>query len=729
MQGKSAVRIGAIAMLAATTIAAQGLFAAGPTGSAEQIERGGAAYTRLCMSCHGAALEGTQFAGPLKGPVFVEHWRGRTREEFSTKVRTTMPPRGIGTLSSSQLADIEAFVLGGGTAVAAQVGGAPPAVGGPPGPPPGQSSPPPEELQRMAEMRRRQENDPLLLAATAARRTKLAALAPVTDALLRDPPAGDWLVWRRAYDGLGYSPLKDINRSNVARLRVAWSWSLPLGGAEMTPLVHDGVIFVYSGPAVQALDAASGELLWQYLRTLPDEANNGRDARAKTLAIYGDLLYAATADGHVVALDVRSGRVAWDQTVVPKPQGAPSGVPVQLSSGPIVARGKVILGVSLGTEYRGGDFIIGLDADTGREAWRFHTIARPGQPGGDSWNGAPVEERFGGGTWVPGSYDPQLNLVYFGTGNTYSAGTLLLPRPGAQGLSRNDALYTDSTVALRPETGELVWHYQHHRRDVWDLDWAFEQSILTLPVDGKPRKLVVTAGKAAVFDAMDAATGAWVFSKDMGLQNIFTGIDPKTGEKHINPAVEPDTKQPRPRELLPGSVGARNWSSAASNPDAHLLFTTLREACSMYVFIPRPAPLIAQGGTDIVYPPCIPPEHDGKFGRLAAVDLATREIRWTHRQRVPFVSALLATAGGVLFGGDLDRWFHAFDQKNGKVLWRTRLSAAPESFPITYEAEGRQFVAVVAGGGTPWGSGGRGMVPEITAPAAGVTLVVFELPP
>src|SRR6185295_94390 len=205
----------------------------------------------------------------------------------------------------------------------------------------------------------------------------------------------------------------------------------------------------------QALDAATGELLWQYLRPLSDEFDNGRRARPKAIAIYGDKLFAATADNHIVALDVRTGRPVWDQEIVAK-DGRPAAVGLQLNSGPIVANGKVIIGVSLGVTTGGGCFIVGLDAETGKESWRFHTIARPGEPGGDTWNGAPLEERFGGGVWTAGSYDPDLDLVYFGIANTYTSATLLEKRADASGVSPNDGLYTDATVALRPDTGTLV---------------------------------------------------------------------------------------------------------------------------------------------------------------------------------------------------------------------------------------------------------------------------------
>ncbi|HMA11802.1 MAG TPA: PQQ-binding-like beta-propeller repeat protein, partial [Steroidobacteraceae bacterium] len=583
----------ALAIASAAPAQAQRLFVddSAATFSAEQVARGQAAYGRVCVSCHGAALEGGQFGPALKGEGFADHWRSRTRTAFSEQIRGTMPPRGLGSISGQAYSDIESYILsangfapaGGAAAVAdaAAVATAPA-----PSAPVGQSM----EGGRPRATALRNLDDPLYKSAEAARTAKLSALTPVTEAMLADPPESDWLIWRRRYDASGFSPLKQIDRRNVGQLRMAWSWSLPESMNEITPLVHDGVLFIYSGPVVQALDATTGALLWQYLRVLPDDYDNGRASRVKTLALQGHLLIAPFVDGHVVALDVRTGRVVWDQVVLTAKQrdsrGKAEGVALHLNGGPIVAKGVVIIGASLGLENSpGGCFIVGLDVNTGVEKWRFNTIARPGQPGGDSWNGAPVNERFGGGAWTPGSYDPDLDLVYFGIGNTYNSATLLEPRPGSAAVSNNDGLYTDTTVALRPSTGELVWHFQHHRRDVWDLDWVFEQSLVTVPVNGKPRKLVVTAGKTAIFDAMDAATGAFVFARDMGMQNLVVAIDPLTGEKTVNPAVQPEAG--KAKLLCPSAVGARNWPATSLNPATGRLFVMMMESCTDYTYAPR----------------------------------------------------------------------------------------------------------------------------------------------
>jgi PQQ-dependent dehydrogenase (methanol/ethanol family) len=567
-------------------------------------------------------------------------------------------------------------------------------------------------------------------AAMAARKALLSKVTPVSDAMLRTPGAGDWLMWRGSYATLGYSALKQIDTSSVHTLGVAWTLALPPSANETAPLIHDGVLFVESANTVEAIDATDGTILWQYIRALPEELHSGREARMRGLAIYQDKLYAPTADGHIVALDIKSGDLRWDRAVVTPEQGSHpgefDGAYFHISGGPLLAHGKVIVGVSLGINTGGGDFILGLDAQTGNEKWRFGTIARPGQPGGDSWNGAPVNERFGSGVWSIGSYDPDLNLVYFGTGNTYDVGTLLTPR-GHGGLSNNDALYTDSTVALDADTGKLSWYYQHMNRDVWDLDWAFEQSLVTLPIDGRPTKLLVTGGKSAIFDAVNRADGHYAFSKDLGLQNLVRSIDSKTGAKLIAPALEPQSG--RTDLVCPTATGARSWPTTAIDPTSGYLYVPLVDNdCMQYSWVARDAAGTASGGQDMRLSPRPKPGNDGKFGRVDAIDLKTGKVVWSNRQRAPVASSLLATAGGLVFSGARDRHFRAYDAATGKVLWQMVLNASPSSSPATYSVAGVQYLVVIAGGGGAFDSGTRSLTPEIVDPPAGTTLWVFKLP-
>jgi alcohol dehydrogenase (cytochrome c) len=687
-----------------------------------------ASYARHCASCHAADLSGSQFGPALKGPTFEAHWRNRDAADFSHYLESRMPPAAPGTLGARAYAEIETFVLAtSGLAVAHGAGTE--AQARAPAVKPGAASRDLQPGERERAPVEGSDRGPGYEAALARRAAALARLTAVSDVTLRHPPAGDWLMWRRTYASDGYSPLGKIDRSNVHRLRVAWSWSLPASQNETTPLVHDGVMFVQSGAAVQALDAANGDLLWQYVRPLPDELDNGHNSRVRTLAIHGGWLFTATADGHVVALDTQSGRPLWDREVIAEAQramnGQPEGVALHLHGGPIVAAGKVIVGTSLGVNIRGGCFIVALDATTGEEAWRFYTIARPGEPGGDSWNGAPLDERYGAGTWSPGSYDPELGLVYFGIGNTYSTATLLEPRPGRV-LAPNDGLYTDSTVAIDVASGKVAWHFQHVRRDVWDLDWSFEQTIIRLPIDGEPRKLVVSGGKPALFDAVDAATGEYAFAVDFGLQNLVTAIDPKTGEKTLNPSVQPEAG--KPKLLCPSPTGARNWPATALDPGTNILYVPMSEVCADYTYTPRSAADTAAGGIDNRFATRLRPDSDGNFGRLAALDLEKRQVVWTQRQRAPLAGSVLATAGGLVFNGDIDRYFSAYDSASGDVLWRTRLGAPPHSSPGTFLANARHYVAVVAGAGSCLDASLRALAPEIVGPAGGTSVFVFELP-
>jgi alcohol dehydrogenase (cytochrome c) len=689
---------------------APGFFPGGPPVSTTvaQSNRGKSVYDDNCASCHGANLDDGQFGPPLRGSAFKARWSSQSVDVLYTYIAAKMPPSTPAGLNDKAYADVEAYIL--------QANGA--AFGG------SELSP---ARTGVAAPERPTNRDAIYESVMAARGKLLADMTAVTDAMLENPADGDWLLWRRTYQNISFSPLKQISTTNVHDLGVAWTLALPASANEITPLVHDGILFVESGASIQALNATTGEPLWQYTRSLPDGLHNGRDARIKHLAMYGNTLYAITPDGHVIALEAKTGKLVWDHEVLTRDQGLHEGevdgVALHLDGGPLIAKGKLIIGTSLGINTGGGNFIIALDSATGNELWRFHTIAQPGQPGGDSWNGAPIDQRFGAGVWTSGSYDPQRNLVYFGTGNTYDAGTLIVPQPRAG--DSKDALYTDSTVALDPDTGKLVWHFQHMNRDIWDLDWVFEQSLITLPLKGQPADLVVTGGKTAIFDALDRATGTYEFSRDLGLQNVVTSIDPATGKENTNPALEPVLG--KTALLCPNSNGARNWPTTAYDPASYVLYVPLVETCADYSWTPRSAAEVAAGGNDIRFVTRPRPDSDGKFGRLEAINLATGKVVWTHRQRAPLVSSLLVTAGGLTFVASLDRSFTAYNAATGSLLWQTELNAVGNASPVTYSVRGQQYLAVVAGGGGPLSSG-SGLTPEIVSTPAGTTLWVFKLP-
>jgi alcohol dehydrogenase (cytochrome c) len=476
----------------------------------------------------------------------------------------------------------------------------------------------------------------------------------------------------------------------------------------MAPIVHDGVMFTYSfGDVVQALDARSGDLLWGYQHKVADPSLYNSK---KGVAIYEDKILVPTSDLHLLALEARTGKLLWDYAI--DVQGETS---FWMKSAPIIAKGKAIFGLTGQLEVEGGNFIVAVDLNTGKEAWRFYAVARPGEPNGNSWNGLPLEKRTGGSMWNPGTYDPELNLIYFGPAATYDTKSLrkLIDAPNIT----NDALYTNTTIALNPDTGKLVWYYQHLRNDQLDHDWAFERQVLTLPVNGVPRKVVITGGKQAIFEALDAATGAYLFSIDLGMQNVITAIDPKTGAKTINPAAVPDLNDARPvislDGICPNGLGARNLQAAALNANSKTLFIPLSDTC------------FDRTGKRLQKTP--EPGSEGTFGIMRAVNLETKQTVWTHRELAPAASAALLVGDSLLFVGTVDRWFEALDQKTGKVLWRQRLNNAPSSFPITYQVDGKQYVAVATNRGS-FHVSGMASITRSSLPPTGAAMVVYALP-
>ena len=548
-------------------------------------------------------------------------------------------------------------------------------------------------------------------------------LTPVTDAMLRNPPAADWLMWRRAYNGWGYSPLDQINKDNVKNLQPAWTWSLSSGATETTPIVHDGVLFIFNAAdKIQALNAATGDLIWEYKRDLPARLiTNTINLSSRNMAIYQGNLIAATSDAHVVALDAKTGKVVWDHATADWNKGW------RYTGGPFIVNGKVIQGMTgCGNAEPGGCFITGHVAKTGEELWRVNTVAHPGDPNYDTWNGLPLESRFGASAWISGSYDPDQNLVFYGTGQPYPwiaemRGTLPA-KPGA----KHSALYSDSTLAINPDTGQLKWHHQHLEDDTWDLDYVYERLLVDLPVNGETRKAVITAGKLGIVEALDRTNGQWLWHKETVPQNVVASIDPKTGEKTINPAAIPHIGSTTVN--CPADPGGRTWAATAYSPKTGMLYMPLNEYCSNTTPTPLDPGQAYTGGGRAVYARVAVPNSDGNVGRVDAIKLADRSTAWSYRQRAPETTAVLPTGGGLVFSGSWDRWFRAFDDATGKVLWQTRLNNVISAFPISYSVNGKQYVAVAVGGGSTMSKALATLTPEIQNPDGGSVLWVFALP-
>jgi alcohol dehydrogenase (cytochrome c) len=563
----------------------------------------------------------------------------------------------------------------------------------------------------------------LAVQAATAQDSPIDKITPVTDEMLLNPPDGDWLMWRRTYNGWGYSPLDEINKDNVKDLQLAWAWGMTPGGrTQETPLVHDGIIYIQNSThLIQALDGATGDLIWEYQYDLPEGVNPSGE---RSKAIYGDNLIVATRDAHILALNAKTGKLVWDQQVADFKKGW------GYSSGPIVADGVVIQGMTnCGNGQPGGCFITGHDANTGEELWRVQTIARGDTPEGNSWNGLPVDSRHGGSAWISGAYDPDQKLIFMGVGQPYPWNAEisgLSPKSSDPNVT-NNALYTDSTLAIEPKTGDLKWYHQYLANDTLDLDYVYERLLVDLPVKGEDRKQVVTTGKLGIIESLDRTTGEWLWAKETVPQNVVSSIDQTTGEKTINPDVIPHIGQTTVN--CPADPGGKAWQATSYSPKTQILYMPTVEFCSNTTPNPLDPGTIYTGGGAQTYDRIPRPDSDGNIGQVRAIKLTDQSEVWQYRQRPPVTSSTLPTAGGIVFVGSLDRKFMAFDDETGELLWTSpTLSNSLESFPITYEANGKQYVAVVAN----WASGlGRlaSLTPEVKLPPDNpATLYVFALP-
>ena len=664
----------------------------------DQAVAGQEVYEQRCASCHGYNLEGFELAPSLSGNFFSRRWGDGTADNLARNVQR-MPPNETG-LSEDEAANVLSYIFSrngieaGSLALPADLDLL------------ARYTIPAQELVDSRFTPRLPSfatNGPLMPV------SRLDDLTPVTNDLLLDPPDDDWLVWRRTHANLGHSPLDGINKENVDDLRLSWTWSLPPGANMMTPIVHDGVMFTLSsGDVVQAIDATTGDLLWAYQHELEGEKPS---ESKKGVAIWEDKIIVGTSDIKLIALEAKTGRLAWEHEINTNGE-----VDHRFKSAPMVVNDKAIFGLVGQMAVAGGNFIVAIDLNSGEEAWRFYTIARPDELYGNSWNGLSLEERTGGSVWTPGSYDPDTNLVYFGPAPTYDTVTMREFKnvPG----TTTDALYTNSTIALDADSGELVWHFQHVKNDLLDLDWAFERQIMELPVNGEMRKAVVTGGKAAIFEAMDAVTGEYLFSIDLDMQNVFSEIDPRTGEKTMFPGavLQPGEETPglAKNGVCPDALGARNMQTTSYNPATKVLYVPMQDTCINNI-------------TNRRWQKYPNPEQDGLWGLVKAVNLETREVEWTTRQFGPPASGHLTTDTGLLFRGTIDRLFQAVDQENGEVLWQQRLDNAPTSYPITYRVDGRQYVAVATNSGSYFANGME-RTTGITNSPTGASLWVFALP-
>jgi len=549
--------------------------------------------------------------------------------------------------------------------------------------------------------------------------------APVTNDEILNPPPEEWLMWRRTLDNQGYSPLDEVNKENVSGLTLAWAWPMAeVGQQEVAPLVHDGIMFLSTNQnIVQALDAKTGDLIWEYRHVLPElpsswgyQLNQARRQK-NSIALYGDQIIMATVDAKLVSLDAATGQVKWEQQVHDSSLG------YSYTVGPIVVNDMIIAAVSgcsiAGTA--GGCFITGHDAATGEEKWRFNTLDDPNNPEQQaSWGDVPAENRWGGTPWATGSYDPATNMTYWGIG---------MPGPYAElirGSGTGNVLYTNSTLALDATTGELKWYYQHLPRDNWDLDSPFERVLLDQEIGGTMRHLLVTvAGKNGIAFGLDRETGEFLWAKDTITQNVVSSID-ADGTVHINEDLVP-TALGEEVMICTSVSGGKLWQAGAYSPLTGSFYVPLADACNT-VAATQSEFTAGNAVGSVRFGPRVLPEGKTNVGVLDAISTVDGTNVWRHEQRAALTSSLLTTGGGLVFGGDAGRNVMALDQETGDVLWSQRLNAPIGGHPMTYEIDGEQYIAIPTGYSAQAGSSAS-MYPEIPVPSgAGNSIFVFKLP-
>ncbi len=486
---------------------------------------------------------------------------------------------------------------------------------------------------------------------------------------------GNWLTYWGDYGAQRYRKLNQINTANAKDLRLEWLFQTGQTGAfETVPLVVEGIMyFTAANGYAYALDARSGRRLWEYKYLVPQGVKLCCGTVNRGLAILDSRLFMVTPDAHLIALEASTGHVLWDTEI------ASAALSYGATLAPLAIRGKVLVGVSGGENGIRG-LIDAYDAVSGTRAWRFWTIPAKEEPGGDTWL-ADSWKRGGGATWLTGTYDPKLNIVYWGVGN---------PGPDLFGdVRKGDNLYTASVVALDGDTGKLKWHFQFTPHDTHDWDAAEALMLLDLKWKGRDRKLVVQANRNGFFYVLDRETGEYLMARSFARQNWAKEMDAK-GRPITMPNTEPSTAG---AHVCPGLAGAANWMAPSFNPETGWFYFPVREQCDVY-FAEPPVFVLGKAYWGSMFRG---QTEEKEWGLLKALDPLTGETKWDFRYyRAPWAGTL-ATSGGLIFSGDEDGYLMAFDAKTGRNLWKINTGNRLVTAPITYMVDGRQYVTMPSG--------------------------------
>jgi alcohol dehydrogenase (cytochrome c) len=649
----------------------------------QEVFQGEEKYEEFCSDCHSLNLRGTAHGSSLIGGQFIEKWEKKGFEDLLSYTKESMPPGSQGLLSDKTYKEIHQYILSSNNKEIDESWVA---------------FSDPSTIDQPQERKTNFKNKPIL------------NFNNITLNDINNPPSSDWLSWRRTVDGQGYSPLKIINTSNIQKLKLSWSLSMNEGSNQITPLVSQGIMFLTNpGNTIQALNAKNGELIWEYNYPFP-KGSKTLGGPTRNIAIYEDKIFMATYDASLIALDIKTGNLLWKTKKANFQDGYTH------TSGPIVANGVIVSGINGCERYiKEGCFITGHNPDNGREIWRTSTIAYPGDKHGDTWGDTDSIYRAGGDTWIPGSYDPTLNLFFIGTSQA---------KPwvaDSRGMTTKDsALYTNSTLAINPNTGKIKWFYQHIPGETIDMEVGFERVL----VDYNNKKLLYTIGKDGILWKMDRENGKFISLLETVNQNIYQKINYKTGKLTYREDIL-NSKVNNSFSVCPGIYGGHNWQAMSYDKESNSLIIPLHQLCADMIGreVEKKEGFGGFGADSRSYEK---PGVEGKIGKVISVDLDEMKVNWSHEQEAMFLTSSLSTAGGITFIGDLDRYFKAFNSKTGKIIWQTRLNSALHGFPITYSVNNKQYVAVTTGMGV-FRALTSLVSPDIYQPQKGNSIYVFEL--